>query len=63
MDYPNNTQSQVSCEHIEGIKCGVKNCMYHDGETFCTAKSIAVGPHFATSSADTVCVTFQAKKQ
>ena len=63
MDNTTNTNFKTPCEHIEGIKCGVKNCMYHDGETFCTAKSIAVGPHFATSSADTVCVTFQAQKQ
>lgn len=45
-------------EHIEGIHCDVKNCVYHDCDTYCTAKQIAVGP----SSADTVCATFKERK-
>jgi hypothetical protein len=40
----------------------VKNCMYHDCETYCTAKQIAVGPSHACSSADTVCATFKERK-
>lgn len=51
-----------SKEHIKGIRCDVKNCMYHDCETYCTATQIAVGPSSATSSADTVCATFKERK-
>ena len=49
-------------KHIKGIKCDVKNCVYHDCETYCTAKQIAVGPSSATSSADTACATFKERK-
>ena len=51
-----------SKEHIKGIRCDVKNCMYHDCETYCTATQIAVGPSSATSSADTACATFKERK-
>jgi hypothetical protein len=40
----------------------VTNCVYHDCETHCTAKEIAVGPSYATTSQDTVCATFKQKK-
>lgn len=50
------------CKHIKGIQCDVKNCIHHDGETYCTAGEIAVGPSYATSSADTVCATFEQKE-
>ena len=49
-------------EHIKGIRCDVKNCTYHDCETYCTAGEIAVGPSSAKSSADTVCATFKERK-
>lgn len=52
----------TSKDHIKGIKCDVKNCVYHDCETYCTAKQIAVGPSSATSSADTACATFKERK-
>ena len=51
-----------SSKHIKGIKCDVKNCVYHDCDTYCTAGQIAVGPSFATSSSDTVCATFKERK-
>ena len=55
--------SNSNCkEHIKGIRCDVKNCMYHDCETYCMAGEIAVGPSNATSSADTVCATFKERK-
>lgn len=48
------------CEkHIKGINCSVMNCVYHDGECYCTAENIHVGPHHAEKSADTVCATFK----
>ena len=45
----------------EGVKCDVQNCVYHAGEKYCTAKCIAVGPHSAQTSADTICATFKQK--
>lgn len=47
--------------HIKGIVCDVKNCVHHDGDNYCTADRIAVGPSFATSCADTVCASFKPK--
>ena len=47
--------------HIRGIYCNVKNCSYHDGENYCTANKINVGPSFATNCTDTVCSTFKQK--
>ena len=48
-------------KHIRGITCDVKNCCYHDGECYCTANKIAVGPSYATNSTDTICSTFKPK--
>ncbi|MEE0834999.1 MAG: DUF1540 domain-containing protein [Clostridia bacterium] len=47
--------------HIKGVCCDVKNCVYHDGESDCTADRIAVGPSYACSCSDTVCATFKQK--
>ena len=30
-------------KHIRGIVCDVKNCVYHDGDNFCTANRISIG--------------------
>ena len=57
-----NQGCSINKEYIKGIRCDVKNCMYHDCDTHCTAKQIAVGPCNATSSADTVCATFKERK-
>lgn len=51
------------CKHIRGIACDVKNCAYHEGECYCTADRIAVGPSHACSSTETVCVTFKPKAE
>ena len=50
------------CKHIKGIKCNVQNCYYHDCDTYCTAKEIAVGPNSAHSSGETLCATFKPKE-
>ena len=50
------------CKHIEGIKCNVQNCYYHDMDTCCTANEISVGPRNADSSTDTLCATFKPKE-
>lgn len=48
--------------HIRGISCNVKNCAYHDGDGFCTADKIQVGPSYANCCMDTVCATFRPKE-
>ena len=48
-------------KHIRGVSCDVKSCAYHDGESFCTADRINVGPSYATASTDTACVSFKPK--
>ena len=42
-------------DHIKGIKCDVKNCVYHDCDTYCTANMIAVG----NGKTEAVCDTFK----
>ena len=41
------------------VYCDVQNCTYHDGNGFCTASKLHVGPAHAISSNDTLCVTFK----
>ena len=48
-------------KHNKGVNCDVKNCAYPDGECYCCADTISVGPSFATSCTDTVCATFKSK--
>ena len=48
-------------DHIRGISCNVKNCLYHDGDSYCTAPRISVGPVYASNCTDTVCATFKPK--
>ena len=49
-------------KHIRGISCDVVNCAYHDGDNYCTAERVAIGPSYATMCADTVCATFKPKQ-
>lgn len=51
------------CSCIPGVVCDVKNCVHHDGQRYCSAEQINVGPNFAVSSADTACATFRGKQQ
>lgn len=50
-------------EHIKGIQCNVKNCVYNDSCQYCTAGHISVGPSYATAGIDTICATFRPKKR
>lgn len=59
----NNNCKSGECKHIKGISCDVRNCVHHDGDSYCTADKIAVGPSYATSCTDTVCATFKQKNQ
>ena len=48
-------------KHLKGVVCDVKNCAYHDGDSYCAAGRIAVGPSFAKTAGETVCATFKPK--
>ncbi len=50
------------CKPNNGVTCEVANCHYHDGQRYCTADKISVGPSYANSSADTICATFKPGK-
>lgn len=50
-------------EHIKGIRCNVKNCVYNESSEYCTARSISVGPSYATAGIDTICGTFRPKSR
>ena len=44
---------------INEITCFAKNCIYHKGDTACTAGSIEVGNSTACKSGETQCSTFK----
>ena len=62
MNDQKNCTSGSCKQHIKGVHCDVHNCVYHDGESYCNAGTISVGPSFATCSQDTVCATFKESK-
>lgn len=41
------------------VYCEVAKCIYNDEERYCTAEHIHVGPHFAATTNDTACETFE----
>lgn len=60
----NDSMKNGCCkDHIKGINCAVKNCAYHDGECYCTAERIHVGPANAHASSETVCATFKPEQK
>ena len=44
--------------HINGIVCDARNCVYHDGDSYCTAARISIGSVTACHSSETRCATF-----
>ena len=46
-------------KEINEITCFAKNCVYHKGETACTAGTIEVGNSSACKSGETQCSTFK----
>lgn len=48
-------------KHINGITCDARNCIYHDGDNFCTANRVTIGSTAATRSSETRCATFEAR--
>lgn len=57
-DMRRSTMSSIP-KHIAGVRCDVKSCVYHDGDSYCTADRISVGTSFARNSAETACATFK----
>ena len=60
VEFENDTKRSAQ-KHNRGVCCDVRNCTYHDGECYCSAERIAIGPSFACSCTDTVCATFRSK--
>ena len=56
-----NIGTPNSTTPTSGINCDVTNCYYNGAGNVCTAKKIKVGPQYAASSGDTICVTFKPK--
>lgn len=48
-------------KHLKGVSCDACQCVHHGEKNTCCASEIAVGPHNASSSGETVCATFKAK--
>ncbi len=57
----NKSSEKCNTKHIKGISCNVRSCAYHEGDCYCTAECITVGPCSADCSSDTVCDTFKPK--
>ncbi len=47
---------------LKGISCDACRCTYHGENNSCHAKEIAVGPHNACCSSETICATFKPKE-
>ena len=47
---------------IRGVSCDVKSCAFHDGESFCTAGRINVGPISALRATETACATYRRRQ-
>ncbi len=47
---------------LRGVYCDVKSCAYHDGESYCTASRITVGPTNALRATETACATYRRRK-
>lgn len=61
MGMKQSKETNKTGKHLKGVACDVKNCAFHDGECYCAANRIAVGPSYANTSGETVCATFKPK--
>ena len=50
---------QTPAKHIKNLTCCVGNCAYNDGDGYCTAGGVSIGPGYASSCTDTACATFR----
>ncbi len=54
-------ESENQKKHLKGVSCDACQCVHHGENNTCHAREIAVGPHSASCSYETVCATFKAK--
>ncbi len=52
-----------NAKSLKGVTCDACQCVHHGEHNTCCAAQIAVGPHSASCSHDTVCATFKAKSE
>ena len=57
----NHKDEKNTCRCNGGVVCDVSNCVYHDGDNYCTAERISVGTANACCCSDTICATFKPK--
>ncbi len=50
-------------KEIKNIKCDVKNCVYHTGDSKCMAGNIKIGSQNACSCSETACATFELNRE
>ena len=48
---------------LKGVSCDVTSCAYHDGDSYCTAPKITVGPTSALRATETACATYRRKQR
>ena len=48
---------------LRGVSCDVTSCAYHDGDSYCTAPKITVGPTSALRATETACATYRRKQR
>lgn len=46
---------------LNGVKCVVNTCVYHDQHDHCTASAIEIQPRNAKNTEETDCATFAPK--
>lgn len=54
-------ENETKRKNLKGVSCDACQCVHHGEHNTCCASEIAVGPHNASSSYETVCATFKAK--
>ncbi len=55
-------ESDKNGKHLKGVSCDACHCIYNGEDNCCHANEIAVGPHNACSSSETICATFKPKE-
>lgn len=46
-------------DHLDGVKCIVNTCYYHERGDKCAASKIEIQPRNATNTSETDCATFR----
>ena len=61
LDHSLALRADTTPHHISGIACEAKACVYHDGDSYCTAKKVNIGSITASNAEQTRCATFVAR--